>query len=513
MMSKEFNITGLCIPEQHYMVDISDRVNEIVNMIEKGKYFTINRPRQYGKTTTLKLLARELRKKYFVITISLEGTGDTFFSSEEKFCGKIFNHFADSVEMIDENFSNIINKYQKQIVDFNTLSRGIKNLIRESGKDIVLLIDEVDKSSNSRTFLQFLGLLRNKYLARSSGEDITFKSVVLAGVHDIKNLKLAIRDESETRFNSPWNIAVKFNIDMSFTSKDIEKMLSEYRRDKKLDFNTEKIAKEIYRFTGGYPYLVSDICLTIDQDLAKNWTLSGVEDAVKQILEEQSTLADDVVKNIENNPDLENVVMKILFEGEQVSYNPYAYYKGIIYGIFSNRNGRLVISNRIFEKMLYGYLLEKMNIRNMGGPLLKFDQKRFIKDGKLDMEQVLLKFKECIKREYRKKDDKLYESQGRLLFLLYLSPIINGTGFYDVESETRENKRMDLTVSYNTERFILELKIWDGPQYEQEGLLQLADYLDIQGKDAGYMLTFGSGREQEPGWITVKDKRIFNVVV
>lgn len=33
------------------MVDISDRVAEIKKMVDTGKYFTINRARQYGKTT------------------------------------------------------------------------------------------------------------------------------------------------------------------------------------------------------------------------------------------------------------------------------------------------------------------------------------------------------------------------------------------------------------------------------------------------------------------------------
>ena len=55
-MNKKFNITGLCVPEKHYMVDTSNRINEIAKMVEDGEYFTINRPRQYGKTTTLNLL-------------------------------------------------------------------------------------------------------------------------------------------------------------------------------------------------------------------------------------------------------------------------------------------------------------------------------------------------------------------------------------------------------------------------------------------------------------------------
>lgn len=53
---KTFNIAGVCIPGLHYMADTSDKINQIAEMVIQGNYFTINRARQYGKTTTLALL-------------------------------------------------------------------------------------------------------------------------------------------------------------------------------------------------------------------------------------------------------------------------------------------------------------------------------------------------------------------------------------------------------------------------------------------------------------------------
>ena len=47
---KVFNTTGLCVPEKHYMVDLTERLVQIKAMVDAGKYFTINRARQYGKT-------------------------------------------------------------------------------------------------------------------------------------------------------------------------------------------------------------------------------------------------------------------------------------------------------------------------------------------------------------------------------------------------------------------------------------------------------------------------------
>lgn len=46
--------------------------------------------------------------------------------------------------------------------------------------------------------MQFLGVLRNKYLAMASKEDITFKSVILGGVYE-KGLMYGILSEDTGR--------------------------------------------------------------------------------------------------------------------------------------------------------------------------------------------------------------------------------------------------------------------------------------------------------------------------
>lgn len=33
---KRFNITAVCIPQKHYMVDISDKLEQMIEMIEKS---------------------------------------------------------------------------------------------------------------------------------------------------------------------------------------------------------------------------------------------------------------------------------------------------------------------------------------------------------------------------------------------------------------------------------------------------------------------------------------------
>ena len=94
-----------------------------------------------------------------------------------------------------------------------------------------------------------------------------FHSVILAGVYDIKNLKRRIRPDGEQRYNSPWNIAADFDMEMGFSAAQIQGMLEEYEKDRHTGMQTTVVSDEIYQYTAGYPYLVSAVCKAMDEKL------------------------------------------------------------------------------------------------------------------------------------------------------------------------------------------------------------------------------------------------------
>lgn len=83
--------------------------------------------------------------------------------------------------------------------------------------------------------------------------------------------------------------------------------------------------------------------------------------------------------------------------------------------------------------------------------------------------------------------------------MLYLKPIINGTGHSYVEARTRSLGRTDIVVDYLGEQFVIELKIWREPKYHAEGEAQIAEYLDYYGLKKGYMITFNFNKTKETG--------------
>jgi hypothetical protein len=520
-MKKEFNITGTCRSAEHYMMDDTRRFAEIIDFVERGKYFVINRPRQYGKTTMLFALLRFLDKQedYFPLKLDLQGTDSQWMESDAKFSEMFLmlvrkdlkRRYTDKVHLTD-------NKSPKTL---DELSEWISDFITAIGKKVVLLIDEVDSSSNYEPFLRFLGMLRNKYLAKEAGE-ITFHSVVLAGVHDIKSLKFKLRNPQDAQYNSPWNIATDFEVVMEFYPVEIITMLKQYSEAENVQMDFEAMAEKLYYYTSGYPFLVSKLCKTIaekilpkKQDKSK-WTLEDLETSVQLLLKEANTNFDSLIKNLENNTDLYDLVYRIIINGERVPFSVDApmIRLGLMYGIFKE-NGTVKIHNRIYEQRLYTYMAVRAIEENKFAETRYLGDQFTLDDGSLDLETVLRKFQAFMKEQYSKRNKDLIEREWRLIFLSFLKPILNGQGHDFKEVETSEEKRLDIVVTYLQWKYIIELKRWSGEKSHQRGLTQLANYLDIHSVDKGWLLIFDD--RKNPTWreelITHEGKEIFAVWV
>jgi Predicted AAA-ATPase/PD-(D/E)XK nuclease superfamily len=494
-MRKEFNITGNCFPERHYMADVSQKLTEVVALVEKGNYFIINRPRQYGKTTTLYSLERYLEGtgNYLVFQTSFEGVGNDMFKDETTFVQGFLTNLAEAALERPELEAWLEAQIEKT-TSLQKLAKVIRQFVQQQSVRVVLLIDEVDKSSNNDIFIQFLGMLRDKYLKRDKIP--TFYSVVLAGVHDVKSLKLKMRPDSEQKLNSPWNIAALFNVDMNLHPHEIVPMLEDYVRETGVSMDVDLMSYGLFRYTSGYPFLVSRLCKILDEELLRtknepSWMLNDLETAVKQLIGEVNTNFESLVKHIEEYPELYDLVYKVAIEGESMPFNPHDIVVniGVTHSIFVKRNHRIAIHNRIYQEVLLNYMSSKMHrIELMKGK--HFENGYRNADKTLNMEAVLVGFQSFLKEQYSKHDRDFLERHGRLVFLAFLKPIINGAGYDFKEVQVSEEKRLDVVITYYACKYVVELKRWYGTKLHEEGLQQLADYLEIQNLTEGYLVIF-----------------------
>ncbi|WP_297417873.1 AAA-like domain-containing protein [Clostridium sp.] len=516
-MKKRFNITGPCISKKHYMVNIDNKIKKVQNLIDRGDYFVINRPRQYGKTTLLSQITKVFKEKYLAIRMSFEGIGDSVFENEEAFSNAFLTLIQESLQFIDLEKSNELKSLKAEIKNLQMLSSAITKFVQNTEKPVLLLIDEVDKASNNQLFLSFLGMLRNKYILANDDMDYTFHSVILAGVYDVKNLKLRLRTEEEKKYNSPWNIAVDFNIDMTFNSLEIETMLNDYVNEENVKMDTLAIAEKLYYYTSGYPFLVSKLSLIMDENFKEAWIEENIDKAVKMLLNEKNTLFDSLIKNLENNKEFKRFIEKIVLSGEEIVYVPSdsLISLGELYGFIKHENNKCKIHNRIFEQYIYNHLTAINAHKSENISSYNFRDKFLTIDNGLDFEKILLSYLKFMKEQYSNKDEKFIEHHGRLLFLAFIKPIINGVGFDFKEVQVSQEKRLDVVVTYNNHKYIVELKIWHGEEYHKAGINQLCDYLNIHSINKGYLVVynFNKNKEFRNEKIYVENKEIFIVYI
>lgn len=525
-MAKKFNITGICFPSRHFMADMSGKLKQIMALIEEGEYFTINRPRQYGKTTMLLSIANELNRseEYLAFNISFEGIGSDAFSSEQSFTFAFLGLLARAAtELNEEDIAVFLREEATKTESLNLLSQAITALNHRAGRKLVLLIDEVDKSSNNQLFLDFLGLLRHKFLKRDLRTEHTFHSVILAGVHDVRTLKLKLRPDEEAKYNSPWNIASDFKVEMSLLPHEIVPMLEDYAQERDVALDAPVLADRLFYYTSGYPFLVSALCKIVDEDILPEkgeqvWTLADVENAAQRLIqsERSNTNFDSLIKNLENHEGLYNLVYDLLIEGRVIPFNIHhpEINLGVMYGILRNGQG-LSIHNRIYAEVIYNYMSVKM-LTSLKSEDYSMLNTYLLPGNALNMELVLTKFQNYMREQYSRKDRDFLERHGRLVFLAFLKPIINGKGYAFKEPEISEERRLDIAVSFMQRRYAVELKVWRGEAAHERGLAQLSDYLDRNGLSEGYLVIFDQRAEQKSWaqqWMDAGGKRVFAVWV
>lgn len=88
-----------------------------------------------------------------------------------------------------------------------------------------------------------------------------------------------------------------------------------------------------------------------------------------------------------------------------------------------------------------------------------------------------------------------FREAGRLLMLMaFIQRIVDSDGMIEREMAMGSG-RCDMTVTFRSDRFILELKLQRERYGEEDGLKQIAVYMDRTGSDHGYLILFETNPE------------------
>lgn len=515
---RRFGTQGPVHPARNYVVSRAAELADFVMRVKEGRYIVIFAPRQTGKTTffqrALDVFADE-ESAYFPIPLNFEEyegcTPSVFYTSlYEDLREEIENIFNRRGEVFSEALTEFLEN--TEITDHLSMRRFFRNFSNLLGDQrVILIIDEFD-GIPKEAVKGFLHSLRRIYVSNSLSR--CPYSIGIVGVKSITQLNY-------DRTISPFNIQDEFNL-LNFTLEQVQELLGQYTEEVGQAFAPEVI-ESIHKQTAGQPVLVNRFAQILTEELdiptTEPITLAHFTTAHTQLLKENNVNITHLITNIRKNPRFESTLMRIMERDDGVDFNPD---NDIIselatYGVIARGDdGMCEILNPIY---LY-------RIMKAFKPLVNgLEQEYFPKDisdefreyltptGQIEMAALLDNFRDFIARagfSILQVPDTPQESVGRHLLLAYLDEFVRRIGgVMHIEVQTGRG-RMDILITHNQRKYVIETKIWRGNSRYQAGKKQLAAYLKLEGTTEGYYVVFDHRQDPEQ---RVETEKIDDVTV
>ena len=502
---RTFGTQGRVYPSRHYIVPRTEEKTEFIKRVKEGRYIVLFAPRQTGKTTFFRLALDTLTIKepnYFPIQLNFEEYED--YTAAE--------FYANLYEDIREEIENVFQKREEtpaealtQFLEGTTLTDHVsmRRFFTQFNSflpdhSVVLIIDEFDAIPRE-ALKGFLRSLRRIYLV---DENRCPHSVSIIGVKSLTQL-------SYDRSVSPFNIQDEFHLP-NFTLEQVRELLGQYTNEVGQVLAPE-VMESIHKQTAGQPVLVNRFAqiLTEEMSIPKTATITMAHFATAhaQLLEESNVNITHLVTNIRKNPRFESILMRIMARDEGVVFNldDDIINELATYGVIrKGADGMCEILNPIY---LY-------RIMRAFKPTVNGLEQEYFPEGTddegseyltptagIDMASLLDNFRGFIARagfRILQVPDTPQESVAQHLLLAYLDAFVRRIGGVMHLEVPSGRGRMDLLITHNQRKYIVETKIWRGDNRYQSGKQQLAAYLKLEGTAEGYYIVFDHRQEPEP---------------
>ncbi len=499
---RSFGTRGRVYRDRHYVVQRTEEVRDFINRIKEGRYIVLFAPRQTGKTTFFRFAIEILVNEdefYFPIQLNFEtyrnlSSSDFYISFYKEICKeieKVFQSRAESLSDETEQFladQSIVDhvsmrEFFENFTDFLSVQQGVR-------QKVVLIIDEFDGIPQT-VVSDFLHSLRHIYLY---DDQRCIHSVGIVGVKSITQLNY-------DRSISPFNIQDEFKLS-NFTLEQVQELLLQYTEEVGQSFASEVIIS-LHKQTSGQPFLVNRAAQILTEELKIPKTdvieLGHFAEAHTQLLEEKNTNIDHLLTNIRRDRRFERLLMEIASYERGVPFNldDEIINELTVYGVIRKSADRMCeIANPIYHHRIMQAFKPAVN----GLEDVYFPEDADVdfvdylpSSGAIDVKALLDNFRDFIFRagfRILQVSETPKEYIGQHLLYAYLDQFIRTIGA-DMFLEVHTGRgRIDLLILYNSRKYIVETKIWEGERYFQAGKRQLAAYLNSEKVDEGYYIVF-----------------------
>ena len=491
-MDKIFNVAGPCFPDRHYMLPALGRMPEIRRLVEQEMYFVIHAPRQTGKTTAVKSLAREINAKgeryaLYCTLETLQNATDPAVAN-----AAIRDLILDNAHS-DPAFPVPPCAREEGPPSYGGIGLAVRTALRticrEAGRPVVVFFDEADCLAGT-VLISFLRQLRDGYVNRDS---VPFPvSIALVGMLDVRDYKAQIRPDGESLGQiSPFNIITEDLMLRNFTEAEIAALYAQHTEATGQVFEPAALDK-VWEFTRGQPWLVNALareCVVKIHayDYSAPITADDIVAAKEAIIRRRDTHVDSLMERL-REPRVRRVVEPVIFGGASpVSRDSEDYRFVVDLGLMrENELRELVPSNRMYAEIIGRYLT-----RDTQDDMVKsVPQTPWALPDGLDMPGLMAAFQSFWRENsgvIRNPHD-YQEALPHLVLMAFLQRVTNGNGRI-LREMALGSRRLDLCVEYRGHRYAVEVKTAKNFAGEKS-YAQLASYLDSLGLAEGWMPVF-----------------------
>ncbi|WP_437714880.1 ATP-binding protein [Sorangium sp. So ce448] len=509
-MARRFNTAGPCRPDWHYMIPAERRLPEAPGLVEQMGYFVVHAPRQTGKTTALRALARRLTAagRFAALLFSCEegeAWGDDIGSAQRAILREI--DLQAEVELPAE----LRPPPMSLEGDEGLLRAKLSAWARACPRPLVLFFDEID-ALRGQSLISVLRQLRAGFANRP----VDFPaSVVLCGLRDVREYKAASGgDPGRLGTASPFNIKIESLRVGDFDCDEVHDLYGQHTAETGQLF-TEEAIERAFALTAGQPWLVNALAREIVEKLAvppdEPITVAHVEEAKERLILARATHLDSLVARL-HEPRIRRVIEPLvagaLSAGGDTYQDDLQYARDL--GLLASDNPARV-ANPIYREVIARVLAGDVE------PVILAEPRRFVlPDGRLDVERLLQEFAAFWQEHGEALAGSLgyHEVAPQIVLMAFLQRVVNGGGTIDREYGLGRG-RIDLLVRWPyrdaegrraVQRAALELKVWREGEKSPlpKGLAQLDGYLAQIGLDEGVLVIFD--RRKEAGEIDARTR-------
>ncbi|WP_437714878.1 ATP-binding protein [Sorangium sp. So ce448] len=501
-MARRFNTAGPCRPDWHYMIPAERRLPEAPGLVEQMGYFVVHAPRQTGKTTALRALARRLTAagRFAALLFSCEegeAWGDDIGAAQRAILREIDRRAA--IELPPELRPPSVPEQGNE----GLLGLKLSAWARACPRPLALFFDEID-ALRGQSLIGVLRQLRAGFADRPADFPA---SVALCGLRDVREYKAASGgDPGRLGTASPFNIKIESLRIGGFDRDEVRDLYGQHTAETGQVF-TEEAIERAFALTAGQPWLVNALAREIVEKLVippdEPITAAHVEEAKERLILARATHLDSLVHRL-TEPRVRRVLEPVLagtYEGGGDTYDDDLSYVRDL-GLVAPDNP-LRIANPIYREVIVRVLASPAEARVPAPPARAF----MLPDGRLDLPRILREFAEFWREhgEVLAAGMPYHEVAPQLVLMAYLQRVVNGGGHVDREYGVGRG-RIDLLVRWPhaaadgtraVQREALELKVWKdgGKDPLPKGLAQLERYLERLGLPTGVLVIFDRRKE------------------